>query len=97
FEFETDGAPGVGARLGDILVVNLASACARAEPTVTPPAGVHPLATYLHALHQRHASCDEGQVASYIPELTKADPRWFGIAVATIDGHVYEVGDTQQP
>jgi glutaminase len=58
---------------------------------------VHPLASYLDELHRRHADCMEGAVASYIPELTKADPRWFGIAVATIDGHVYEVGDTRQP
>ena len=58
---------------------------------------VHPLATYLHELHAKHAGCTEGRVASYIPELTKADPAWFGIAVATIDGHVYEVGDTRRP
>jgi glutaminase len=57
----------------------------------------HPLATYLQALHRKHAGCTDGEVASYIPELTKADPRWFGIAVATIDGHVYEAGDTRQP
>ena len=57
----------------------------------------HPLAAYLCALHRKHAGCDDGDVASYIPELTNADPRWFGIAVATIDGHVYEVGDTRQP
>jgi glutaminase len=56
----------------------------------------HPLATYLRRLHRKHAGCTEGRVASYIPELTKADPAWFGIAVATIDGHVYEVGDTRQ-
>jgi glutaminase len=65
-----------------------------AEPERTE---VHPLASYLEELHRKHAGCMEGQVASYIPELTKADPRWFGIAVATIDGHVYEVGDTRQP
>jgi len=58
---------------------------------------VHPLATYLRDLHRKHATCMDGQVASYIPELTKADPAWFGIAVATVDGHVYEVGDTRQP
>ncbi|TMA80685.1 MAG: glutaminase, partial [Deltaproteobacteria bacterium] len=57
----------------------------------------HPLAAYLCALHRKHAGCDDGDVASYIPELTNADPRWFGIAVATIDGHVYEVGETRQP
>jgi glutaminase len=57
----------------------------------------HPLASYLRELHHKHAACADGTVAEYIPELAKADPRWFGIAVATIDGHVYEVGDTRQP
>ena len=28
------------------------------------------------------------------PELGKANPRHFGVALATIDGHVYEVGDS---
>ncbi len=36
-------------------------------------------------------------MADYIPELGKADPDWFGICLATIDGHVYEVGDSRQP
>jgi glutaminase len=36
-------------------------------------------------------------VATYIPELAKADPEWFGICVATTDGAVYEVGDSRQP
>jgi glutaminase len=31
---------------------------------------------------------------TYIPELGRADPDWFGISVVTADGHVYEVGDT---
>ena len=56
-----------------------------------------PFQSYLEALHARHAAQDDGEVASYIPELAKADPNAFGIAVATIDGHVYEVGDTRQP
>ena len=38
-----------------------------------------------------------GAVADYIPELGKADPAHFGISLATLDGHVYEVGDTQIP
>ena len=33
-------------------------------------------------------------MADYIPELSKANPRHFGVALATIDGHVYEVGDS---
>ena len=35
----------------------------------------------------------DGTVADYIPELAKADPSWCGIALATTDGYVYEVGD----
>lgn len=55
-----------------------------------------PIQEYLEQLYSRYASVMEGQVADYIPELSKADPRWFGICVATRDGHVYEVGDTRQ-
>ena len=54
-----------------------------------------PIDDYLAALHERYAGLDDGQVATYIPELAKADPSWFGICVATTDGHVYEVGDTR--
>ncbi len=47
----------------------------------------------LNELHLKYRDHTEGKVASYIPELAKADPKWFGIAIATADGHVYEVGD----
>ncbi|GAB4386430.1 MAG: hypothetical protein Kow00121_53010 [Elainellaceae cyanobacterium] len=49
--------------------------------------------TYLQELHRKYHSFNEGKVASYIPELAKADPDWFGIAVATVDGKVFTVGD----
>lgn len=55
-----------------------------------------PIQEYIELLHSRYASSMEGQVADYIPELSKADPKWFGICIATRDGHVYEVGDTRQ-
>jgi glutaminase len=51
---------------------------------------------YLESLHRNHANIDKGEVASYIPELLKADPQWFGIALITVDGHVYQVGDSRQ-
>ncbi|MGB6446298.1 MAG: glutaminase, partial [Xanthobacteraceae bacterium] len=35
-----------------------------------------------------------GALADYIPELKKANPNHFGVSLATIDGHVYEVGDS---
>ena len=52
---------------------------------------------YLEALHSEFEQLNDGAVASYIPELLKADPAWFGIAVVTVDGHVYQVGDSRQP
>ena len=56
-----------------------------------------PIQRLLERLHARHAGLRDGQVATYIPELAKADPEWFGICLATTDGRVYEVGDTRQP
>ncbi|MDP1526916.1 MAG: glutaminase A [Rhodocyclaceae bacterium] len=65
------------------------------SPDQNPSAS--PIEQYLKGLHAKHAGFSEGQVADYIPELAKADPNWFGICIATRDGHVYEVGDTRQP
>lgn len=48
----------------------------------------------LQEIHARHAGVTDGQVATYIPELAKADPKLFGICLVTATGHVYEVGDT---
>ena len=65
----------------------------------TPPAAVitSPLQDSLEELHARHAGLREGNVATYIPELAKANPDWFGICLVTAGGHVYEVGDSRQP
>ena len=52
---------------------------------------------FLNACHVEFAAEDGGAVADYIPELGKADPAHFGISLATLDGHVYEVGDTKVP
>lgn len=40
---------------------------------------------------------DRGQVATYIPQLGKVDPKKFGIAVATNDGQVLTAGDADEP
>lgn len=40
---------------------------------------------------------DRGQVASYIPELARADPNAFGIAVVDADGQVAAAGDCDVP
>jgi glutaminase len=59
-------------------------------------AAAAPLREVLREIHSRYAANDEGKVADYIPELAKADRRWFGIAIATVDGQVFEVGDCKQ-
>ena len=55
-----------------------------------------PVIDYLQELHHRFAGMTDGEVADYIPELAKADSEWFGICVATTEGHIYEVGDSRQ-
>ncbi|HEY2760862.1 MAG TPA: glutaminase, partial [Pirellulales bacterium] len=50
----------------------------------------------LRDLHTRLASNNDGKVADYIPELAKADPRWFGISIITADGQQFDVGDCKQ-
>src|SRR3982075_663429 len=56
-----------------------------------------PLLRFLTDCHTEFSAATIGAVANYIPELGKADPGHFGISLATIDGHVYEVGDTRIP
>jgi glutaminase len=69
--------------------------------TVAAPAAdaaLHsPLAAYLTRSHERHRAAMDGTVASYIPELGGADPSWFGIAAATLDGRLHETGDARIP
>jgi glutaminase len=55
------------------------------------------VAEYLERLHARHDALDDGEVATYIPELSRVDPSLFGICIATVDGAVYEAGDTRAP
>jgi hypothetical protein len=50
----------------------------------------------LEQLYQDFRHGKDGQVASYIPELAKANPDWFGICIVTIEGDVYCVGDVDQ-
>ncbi len=40
---------------------------------------------------------DRGEVATYIPELARADPNAFGLAVVDADGNVVYAGDADTP
>jgi len=55
-----------------------------------------PVQRYLEQLHAELLAITDGEVASYIPELTRADPAWLGLALVTVDGHVYQAGDSRQ-
>ena len=55
-----------------------------------------PIMDYLQELQRHYAGMTDGQVADYIPELAKANSEWFGICIASTEGHVYEVGDSRQ-
>ncbi|MEK6257553.1 MAG: glutaminase A [Planctomycetota bacterium] len=57
---------------------------------------VAPLRDILNGLHAKYAAVQEGTVATYIPELAKADPNWFAISIVSVDGQVVEVGNHQQ-
>jgi len=64
---------------------------------VASPAAVSPLHRFLIQCHAQFQDDNSGAVADYIPELKKANPHHFGVCLATIDGHVYEVGDSGVP
>src|ERR1700745_3145208 len=66
----------------------LAAAWTRSKP---------PLLRFLTTGRNEFSAEASGHVADYIPELSKADPAHFGISLATLDGHVYEVGDSNIP
>lgn len=53
-----------------------------------------PVLDYLNNLLERTKDQDSGEPASYIPELAKANTQRFGIALTTVEGRTYEVGDT---
>lgn len=43
--------------------------------------------------YEKFANVNEGEVATYIPELGKVEPDDFAICVATVDGQVFSAGD----
>jgi glutaminase len=54
-----------------------------------------PVDAYLAAVHAAHLPDRSGTVYDGIPELAGVDAEAFGICLATVDGHLYEAGDTR--
>jgi glutaminase len=57
----------------------------------------HELQRAVEELHARYQPLTDGDVATYIPELGKANPEEFGIAVVTTDGRTFAAGDCDRP
>ena len=57
---------------------------------------VAPFRKTLQEIHAKYRDVDEGRVADYIPELSLADRKWFGISVISVNGDVFHVGDSEQ-
>ncbi len=76
-------------------VVRVASV-ARAGIDVRPERGpMSPIVALLERLRARYQELSDGEVATYIPELARVEPDRFAIAIATVDGAVYAVGDAE--
>lgn len=57
----------------------------------------HEMQALVEALHARYLPHSEGEVATYIPELSKANPDDFGICLVSADGQVFSAGDCDRP
>jgi glutaminase len=66
------------------------------ETTTEAPRG-HELQRMVDDVYASHRDDARGHVATYIPELSKADPDRFGVCLVTADGRVFEAGDCDQP
>ena len=55
-----------------------------------------PFRDVLREAHAKYQTVNDGEVATYIPELAKANPDWFGLSVVTTDGQIFDIGDAQQ-
>ncbi|MBI4481004.1 MAG: glutaminase A [Acidobacteria bacterium] len=69
----------------------------RAQQSTSPngaiPAPLSQVQEIVDGIYEKYKNVDEGEVATYIPELGKADPKHFGICLVTMDGQVLRAGD----
>jgi glutaminase len=57
----------------------------------------HELQSVIEDLYGKYISVNDGQVATYIPELGKANRDDLGICLVTADGRTFETGQCDQP
>ena len=51
----------------------------------------------LKGAYEKYKDITEGENADYIPYLAKVDPGLYGIVIVTVDGDMYEIGDSKHP
>lgn len=76
-----------------VLVVACAPAWAADSKSKAATAAAAAYQNALNAAHAKFKDLKEGKNADYIPALAEVDPNIFGIALVTVDGKVYTVGD----
>ena len=52
---------------------------------------------YIDEFYETASKCTEGSNPDYIPQLAKLDPDLFGVAICTVDGQRYHLGDSKEP
>lgn len=67
------------------------------DATTTSAGQTHELQNLIDRLYEECKPLSDGEVATYIPELGRANPEHFGISVVSTDGRVFEAGDCEQP
>jgi len=56
----------------------------------------HEIQHLIERTHKLYLKQDDGEVANYIPQLSKADPQDFGISICSSQGQIFECGDTDK-
>jgi len=67
---------------------------AKLKQAETSPESQGQLRAILQDLHDSLRSDTDGVVADHLPELSQADPDWFGLCAVTRDGTMVEAGDS---
>lgn len=55
-----------------------------------------PIEGYLARIHREISDLKDGKPYSTIPAMANVNPDNFGICLTTVDGYIYEVGDTRE-
>ncbi|WP_026533191.1 glutaminase A [Arthrobacter sp. H41] len=55
-----------------------------------------PIESYLKRIHEEISELRDGKPYSTIPAMANVNPDNFGICLTTVDGYIYEIGDTRE-